>query len=48
MGLGRRAGLVSVGLAAMAAAADDLLFYNDLTYLEYTQATSVLDMTGIS
>lgn len=47
MGLGRLAGLASAGLVAMAAAADDLLFYDNMTYLEYTQATTVLGFSGI-
>lgn len=46
MGLGRLAGLASAGLATLAMA-EDLLFYNDMTYQEYTEATTVLGLTGM-
>lgn len=45
MGLGRLAGLASVSLALMAVA-EDLLFYDEMTYQEYTRATTVLGYTG--
>lgn len=45
MGLARLAGLASACMATLAMA-EDLLFYDALTYQEYTQATSVLGFTG--
>lgn len=48
MGLGRFASLVAAaGMAATAAAAEDLLFHGNLTYLEYERATTVLGLTGM-
>lgn len=47
MGLGRLAGLVAAAMAATAAAAEDVLFHEALTYLEYDQATTMLAMTGM-
>lgn len=45
MGLGRLVGLASASLATLSMA-EDLLFYNNLLYQEYTQATTVLGFTG--
>lgn len=45
MGLARLAGLASASLALMAKA-EDLLFYDEMTYQEYTRATTVLGFTG--
>ena len=45
MGFGRLAGLASAGLAHLAMA-EDLLFYDSMTYQEYTEATTVLGYTG--
>lgn len=43
MGLGRLAVLASASLAL----AEDLLFYDGMLYQEYTQATTVLGLTGM-
>lgn len=43
MGLGRLAVLALASLAM----AEDLLFYDGMLYQEYTQATTVLGLTGI-
>lgn len=45
MGFSRLSGLASAGLATLSMA-EDLLFYNDMLYQEYTQATTVLGFTG--
>ncbi|CAN8104953.1 unnamed protein product [Discula destructiva] len=45
MSLGRLAGLAVASLATWAVA-EDLLFYNDMTYQEYTQATTALGLTA--
>lgn len=47
MGLGRFARLASAGLVHLAMA-EDLLFYDSMTYQEYTEATTVLNYTGES
>lgn len=47
MGLHRLVGLAWASLAALVVA-EDLLFYNDLTYSEYTEATTVLGLTGMA
>lgn len=41
-------GLASMGLASVAAAAEDLLFYDAMTYNEFKEATNVLNYTGES
>lgn len=45
MGLAQRAGLALACMATLAMA-EDLLFYDSMTYQEYTRATSVLGYTG--
>ncbi|TPX18150.1 uncharacterized protein E0L32_002659 [Thyridium curvatum] len=39
-------GLASMGLASVAAAAEDLLFYDAMTYNEFKEATNVLNYTA--
>lgn len=46
MGFSQLAGLALAGLA-VGAMAEDLLFYDNMTYVEYTRATTVLNYTGI-
>lgn len=46
MGFGQLAGLALASLVTLVMA-EDLLFYSNMTYQEYTQATTVLGFTGM-